>query len=484
MTGYPFMLGVASGCPTPNGVVLWTRLAPEPLHGGGMPDKRVMVRWEVAHDEGFKRIAQKGTFYALPELAHSVHAEVGGLEPGRPYFYRFFAEAEVSPVGRTMTLPNFDAKVDRLKLGYASCQHFEQGYFAAHRYLADEDLDVMIFLGDYIYESSWGENRVRQHSDSEALARTLTQYRNRHAQYKTDRDLQRLHAAVPWMAIWDDHEVANDYAGLNPEQLGADFARRRAAAYQAYWEHMPLRMNQRPTGRNLEHLYGQLRFGQLADIYLLDGRQYRSKQGCPRPGMGGANFVPVCPGVGGADRSMLGQQQEAWLDRSLRRARRSWNIVAQTTLVAPVDRRPGPGTFVWTDGWDGYPAARKRLTSRLAMRSVKNPLIIGGDVHMFVAADVRADPSRSKSPVVAAEVCGTSVTSGGLPQDRINAILPENPHIKLGRSDVRGYTTLVATPQGATFTLRAIDDVTKPDARASTLATFAVEPGRAGLQKA
>ena len=484
MTGYPFTLGVASGTPTPSGMVLWTRLAPEPLHGGGMPDTKVPVRWEVAHDEGFKKIAQKGSFIAIPELAHSVHVEVGGLEPGRSYFYRFFAEAEVSPVGRTRTLPNPDAQVDRFKLAYASCQHFEQGYFAAHRHLANEDLDLMVFLGDYIYESSWGENRVRQHSDGEAVARTLAQYRNRHAQYKTDRDLQDLHGSVPWIMVWDDHEVANDYAGFDSERLELDFAARRAAAYQAYWEHMPLRMSQRPIGPRLERLYGRLRCGRLADLYLLDGRQYKSKQACPRPGMGGGNVLPLCPSAQRADRSMLGQPQEAWLDRSLSRASRQWNIVAQPTLMAPVDRKPGPGTLVWTDGWDGYPAARRRLTARLAQKSVKNPLIIGGDVHMFAAANVHADPSRPKSPVAAAEVCGTSITSQGLRQEQVDAVLPENPHIMLGRSDVRGYTTLLTTPKGATFELRVMDDVTKPDAQVSTLAKYAVVPGRAGLQKA
>ncbi len=484
MSGYPFTLGVASGSPTPSGVVLWTRLAPEPLHGGGMPDQRVPVRWEVAEDEGFKKIVQRGLYTAIPELAHSVHAEVGGLTPGRPYFYRFFAEAEVSPVGRTMTLPNFDAAVDRMKLGYASCQHFEQGYYAAHRHLADEQLDLMVFMGDYIYESSWGEGRVRAHSDDEAVARTLREYRNRHAQYKTDRDLQRLHALVPWVMIWDDHEVANDYAGLDSERLEPDFAARRAAAYQAYWEHMPLRMNQRPIGSSLDRLYGQLRYGRLADLYLLDGRQYKSKQACPKPGLGGANVLLACPSVARPDRSMLGAAQEGWLSRTLQRASRQWNIVAQPTLMAPVDRRPGEGTLVWTDGWDGYPPARRRLMAQLASRRVQNPLIIGGDIHMFAAADVRANPERQKSPVVAAEVCGTSITSQGLPQAQVDAILPENPHIHLGRSDVRGYVTLTVSKSDARFDLRAVDDVRKPDAGISTLAAFSVEPGRPGLQKA
>mgnify|MGYP006286471093 CR=1 FL=1 len=479
LTGDPFTLGVTSGSPTPTGIVLWTRLAPEPLHGGGMPDERVEVRWEVASDERFARVVRSGTFVAIPELAHSVHAEVEGLEPGRAYFYRFHVAGGSSPVGRTRTLPAPDARVDRLRLGYASCQHFEQGFYAAHRHLADEALDLMVFLGDYIYESSWGDDRVRRHSGGEVVTRTLAEYRDRHAQYKADPDLQALHAAAPWVVIWDDHEVVNDYAGDRSERLDFDFGARRAAAYRAFWEHMPLRMSQLPRADRLD-LYGSLTWGRLARLHLLDGRQYKTPQACPKPGLGGGNVLPACPGIEGEDRSVLGRAQERWLDRALVEVERPWSVVAQPTLVAPVDRRPGPEPLVWTDGWDGYPAARRRLLASLARPEVGNPLVIGGDIHMFVAADLRAEGVEGE--VVAAEVCGTSITSQGLSQAQVDRLAPENPHFHLARAETRGYVTLDVQPKRARFDLRSVDPGNR-DAGREAVASFVVEAGRRGLQK-
>ena len=482
-TDYPFQLGVASGSPSPSGIVLWTRLAPEPLHGGGMLDERVPVRFEVASDQGFSKIVQKGTFQALPELAHSVHAEVDGLEPGREYFYRFFAGQEVSPVGRTRTLPKRESQPPRLKLGYGSCQHFEHGYFAAHRHLLGEDLDLMVFLGDYIYEGSWGEDLVRVHSGDGSVIRSLGEYRDRHAQHKTDPDLQALHGHVPWLITWDDHEVANDYAAFDSERLEPGFRLRRQAAYQAYWEHMPLRMSQRPVAASMR-LYENVRFGQLAELYVLDGRQYKTKQACPKPGMGGSNMLEHCPEVSRPERSYLGSEQESWLSRQLGGASTGWNILAQQTLLAPIDRKPGPGTLVWTDGWDGYPAARKRLLKALAQPKVRNPLVIGGDIHCYVAGDIHSDPEHPESSVVASEVCGTSITSSGPNQKLLDEIAPENPHLHLARSDRRGYVTLEVTPESAVFELRALDSEKKRDAKVSTLARFVVEDGRPGLVKA
>jgi len=246
---YPFTLGVASGAPLPTGVVLWTRLAPEPLNGGGMDPNAVVVRWEVAENEGFARVVQRGSDDALPAWAHSVHVEVTGLEPGRGYFHRCIAGDEVSPTGRTRTAPASDATPQQLRFGLGSCQHFEHGYYAAHRHLTAEDLELMVFVGDYIYEGPGDPANVRRHSGGEA--RTLVQYRNRHAQYKTDPDLQRLHAAVPWLVTWDDHEVDNDYAGTRSGSLGPEFPLRRAAAYQAYFEDMPLREIARPTAARM-----------------------------------------------------------------------------------------------------------------------------------------------------------------------------------------------------------------------------------------
>jgi alkaline phosphatase D len=479
---YPFRLGVASGSPTPTGVVLWTRLAPEPLRGGGMLDERVSVRWEVALEPTFKTIVQKGAFEALPELAHSVHAEVDGLEPGRTYHYRFFAGQEVSPTGRTKTLPAPDARPERLKLAYGSCQHFEHGYFAAHRHILDEAPDLMIFLGDYIYESSWGQDPVRAHSGGGCVTRSLAEYRDRHAQYKTDPDLSKLHGAVPWLFTWDDHEVANDYADLDSERLEPDFEVRRQAAYQAYWEHMPLRMSQRPVNARMK-IHEKVRYGRLADLYVLDGRQQRSKQACPRPGMGGSNVLERCPDLARPERSFLGLAQERWLAGELAGASATWNILAQQTVVTPVDRTPGPGAGIWTDGWDGYPAARRRLLDALANPRVQNPLILGGDIHCYVAADLRPDLTNPKSPIVASELCGTSIASQGPQPEQLDALRPENPQLLHASAAHRGYVTLELTAKTATATLRGIESERQRDSKVETLATFVVADGKRGLQQ-
>lgn len=477
---YPFQLGVASGSPTPTGVVLWTRLAPEPLNGGGMIDDRVEVRFEVAEDEGFKKIVKTGRFWAIPELAHSVHAEVDGLMPDRIYFYRFFAGAEVSPTGRTRTLPAVDADVTRLKLGYGSCQHYEQGYFAAHRHLAEEDLDLMVFLGDYIYESTWGDNLVRYHSDGGGVTRTLDQYRDRHAQYKLDSDLQRLHGSVPWLLTWDDHEVVNDYAGWTSERLEPDFAQRRQAAYQAYWEHMPLRMSQLATDGAMR-IYGTIPYGRLARFHILDGRQYKTPQACTKPGMGGGNFLPSCPDIEQQTRSFLGERQEAWLQASLAANEATWTLLAQQTVVAPLDRKPGPGNLVWTDGWDGYPAARRRLLAALEQPAVQNPFILGGDIHCCVAADLHRQAGDPESPIVASEVCGTSITSQGPSNEWLASMRPENPHVHWAHSQ-RGYVTLTVEPKVARAELRVLEDEKLPASKIKTFGRLALEAGERGLK--
>src|SRR5918994_4827493 len=223
----PFGLGVASGSPLPSSVVLWTRIAPEPLEGGGAGRDPITVRWEVAHDERFARIARRGSTDAVAQNAHAVHVVADGLQPGRWYFYRFIVQGVSSPVGRTRTAPEPTASVSSLRVAFGSCQHFEFGFYGAHRHIADEAPDLMLFLGDYIYEGPGRAGRLRRHFGAET--RSLAQYRNRYALYRMDPDLQRLHAAVPWLMTFDDHEVDNDYAGDEPFTPQAEFLRRRAA---------------------------------------------------------------------------------------------------------------------------------------------------------------------------------------------------------------------------------------------------------------
>jgi len=460
--------------------VLWTRLAPEPLTGGGMEPGRVEVHWEIAHDEHFHAPVQKGSVWTAQELGHSVHVEVYGLDPARWYWYRFLVRDEVSPVGRTRTAPALHASLDRFRVAVASCQHYEQGYFSAYRHMAEDDVDLVVFVGDYIYESSWGDQLVRRHAGPEPY--TLVEYRNRHAQYRTDPDLQRMHALVPWLVTWDDHEVDNDYANDQSEHLDPLFLIRRAAAYQAYYENMPLRHSARPRGPNLR-LYDRYTFGNLLQMYMLDDRQYRSPQACPRAGMGGGTVVQParCPDLRDPGRTLLGAEQEAWLLEALGTSPARWNVLAQQTLMAQHDWQPGPDQAFWTDGWDGYPAARSRLLSFIAQQRPANPLVIGGDVHSYWVCDLKPDFDDPQSPVVATEFCGTSITSQGPPQERVDASRADNPHIKFAHTEKRGYVRLEITPEHCEAHLRSLDNEKKRASTVATLASFVVEHGRPGV---
>jgi alkaline phosphatase D len=486
-TGTPFTLGVASGYPLPTGVVLWTRLAPAPLQpDGGMASHGVVaVDWEVARDERMGQVVQKGTAMATPDWAHAVHVEIEGLEPGRWYWYRFRAGGEASPIGRTRTAPAAGAAIERLRFAFASCQQYEQGYYGAyHRMLAD-DLDLIVFLGDYIYESSWGRDHVRKHGAPEP--HTLEDYRVRHAVYKTDPDLQAAHAACPWLMTWDDHEVSNDYADdrsqfAHPREW---YLLRRAGAYRAYYEHMPLRRQMVPLGPQMR-LYHGVAFGSLAHFHMLDDRQYRSHQPCTAPGRGGSSVVgDDCAERLEPRRSLLGETQERWLETSLDRSRARWNIIGQQTLMAQIDRKPGEGRLLWTDGWDGYPQARRRLLDYVGRRKPANPVVIGGDVHSFWVTDLKPDFDDAGSPVVATEIVGTSITSQfARKPEEVDALKADNPHLRFASGVRRGYVRVELTPQRMQVDLRAMHSVTQPRTPIDTLASFVIDDGRPGAQRA
>ena len=321
---------------------------------------------------------------------------------------------------------------------------------------------------------------------------TLAQYRARYAQYKSDPDLQAAHHAAPWIVTWDDHEVANDYAGDVDERLAEDFATRRAAAYQAFYEHMPLRLPVPKDGFGFLRMHQRYDWGRLARFHVLDDRQHRSPLACPKPGRGGSNVVlaRACAALRNPARTMLGGEQEAWLAQGLSTSKARWNLLAQQTLVAqssgvPV-QAPGDGRF-WTDGWDGYPAARRRLIDAIANSGARNPLVLSGDVHTFYAAELRRDfnqPVSKANPVVAAEFCGTSITSSSRPQARTQENVARNPHILYGRSDRRGYMLLEISPKTAQARFMALDEVRAPASKQSLLAAFAVEDGSPALRQA
>ena len=475
-SGYPFSLGVASGDPLPDGVVIWTRLAPNPLSGGGMPPVNVPVCWQVALDENMKKVVRRGTVLATPELAHSVHVDVRGLDPNRYYWYQFQAGKEASPIGRTRTAPAVYDSIRQLNFAFVSCQDWQNGYYTAYRHLAEENLDFVVHLGDYIYEYGPQSGGPRQHNSPEII--TLDDYRGRYALYRTDTSLQAAHAAFPWIVTWDDHEVDNNYANLSPEdnQTQEAFRKRRANAYQAYYEHMPLRLSSLPKGADAQ-LYRRLTFGNLAEFNVLDTRQYRTNQPCDD------GLKPRCAGAFDPNATMTGSQQEQWLKKGLDQSRSRWNVIAQQVMFAEYNfnSSPGPGIFNM-DQWDGYVAARNRLLNFLNQRQPSNPVVITGDIHSSWVHDLKLDFSNPNSPTVGTEFVGTSITSD-FPTAFIapvQAALPNNPHTKFFDGTYRGYVRCKLTPEHWQTDYRAVSSIVDLNASVKTLASFVVQNGQPG----
>jgi alkaline phosphatase D len=477
---YPFTLGVASGDPDATSVVLWTRLAPEPLDGGGMPAADVEVRWEIAREANFRDVAAQGVAIARPELGHSVHAEPGGLDPGREYWYRFRAGGEVSQVGRTKTAPAATTAADSLRFGVCGCSHYEFGYFTAYRRLAEERFDFVFHTGDYIYEGrddgGRNPNLVRRHRGQEIY--TLVDYRNRYALYKLDSDLQAAHASSPFVMSWDDHEVDNDYAGNFDERDTPSevFLLRRAAAYQAYFENMPLRLSSLPDGPHLR-LYRRLQFGTLMDLSVLDTRQYRAKQAC-----GGAGATG-CAGATDASRSILGATQERWLFDNLASARARWTVLGQQVPTFARDNSAvAPNAAFFMDKWDGYTVSRQRLYARLKETKAPNPIVLSGDVHLHYGADLKLDFANERSETVGVEFTNSSITSGGDGAETTAAwprVRGNNPHIKY-HSARRGYIACTATAESMRADFKVLDKVTEQGAPVRIGGSLVVEAGRPG----
>lgn len=476
----PFQLGVASGDPAPDGFVIWTRLAPKPLDGGGMPNDLVEVAWEVATDEKMAHVAGSGSTVAAPQLAHSVHVELGGLEPDRWYWYRFKVGTEISPVGRARTTPPNSAEPDRLKFAFASCQHFEHGYYTAYQHMVRENLDLVIHLGDYIYEGGARKNGVRQHIGGELI--TLDQYRNRYALYKTDEDLQAMHAACPWLVTWDDHEFDNNYANDISEQRNIDvnaFLKRRADAYQAFYEHMPLRRRSIPRGPDMR-VYQQVAFGRLANFFVLDTRQYRTDQ----PNNDG--LKPLEGAVFDPKATILGKRQRDWLTSGLVRSQSTWNVLPQQVLIARVDRIPGDKDLFTMDKWAGYDFERQGLMQFFHDRRVPNPIVLSGDIHTNFVNDLKLDFDNMKSPTVGVEFVGTSISSGGNGTQKLSytdGMLAENPFMRFHNAE-RGYVSCSVTRKEWRSDYQVMETVTQKKSNLITRASFVVEDGEPGAQNA
>ncbi|MFC9893640.1 alkaline phosphatase D family protein [Nocardia sp. NPDC127579] len=487
---YPFTLGVASGEPLPDGVVLWTRLAPEPLAPdglGGMPRSPVTVEYEVAHDERFHRIAARGAAVATRELGHSVHPEVGGLEPDRWYYYRFRAGSALSPIGRTRTAPAAGTPTASLRFAVASCQSWASGYYTAYEHLSREDLDLVLHLGDYIYERAW--NHRRDGTPPQSFARgeavDLRGYRLRYAQAKAEQPLQAAHAAFPWLITMDDHEIDNNWAGDNPGlgfdigRLGPLFRRRRAAAFQALYEHQPLRLAQLPAGPDMR-LHRRYRFGDLVDVTMLDTRQYRSAVPCSH------SPVADCTERFAADRTILGAPQRDWLIDGLSSSPTRWQVLGNQVALGEVDTDPGPAVRVSTDAWDGYVADRNAVLGTAARRQVRNLVVVTGDKHENCASDLRGDYDRPDSPVVGAEFTGTSITTNGDGADLTEhgrRLLAANPDLKFFNAQ-RGYLRLTLDESLCRTDFRVVPYVTRPGAPITTRTSYIVENGVPGTTEA
>jgi alkaline phosphatase D len=483
LTDNPFGVGVASGEPTDHGVVLWTRLAPRPLEpGGGLAPENINVTWEIASDETMRKVVKHGTMAATPQLGHSVHVEVDGLDPDRWYWYRFRAGDADSPIGRTRTTPSPDDTPDELRFAFASCQHYEHGYYNAYESMARDELDLVFHLGDYIYEYEGmeGGERVRKHVGKEL--NSLDDYRVRLAQYKSDALLQAMHARCPWIVVWDDHEVDNNYAGDISEELDvspADFLMRRASAYQAYYENMPLRTTSLPNGPNMQ-LYRKMPYGRLAEFAMLDTRQYRSDQ----PNNDSAS--PLNKAALSPNNSILGQRQREWLQSTLADSPATWNVLAQQVMMGMVDQLAGQRKRYSMDQWPGYAHERMALIEFMQDRKIENPVVLTGDIHSNWVNNLRVDDRKVDTPVVATEFVGTSITSGGNgveKPDNLETLLAENPCVRYHNRE-RGYVRCTVKPGTLQADYRSVEIVSKPGVPAVTRASFIVEAGQPGAQLA
>jgi len=470
-----FRLGVASGDPLPDAVILWTRLVNDPsVDGGGLPEQPLPVRWEVATSETFDDIVASGDAVAEPAMGHSVHVDASGLEPDTWYQYRFSVGSWTSPVGRTRTAPARGVEVDRLRFAFASCQEYQAGYWGAHSHLAAEDVDLVVFVGDYLYENAPDPDGVR--TLQSAAPTDLAGYRRRYGEYKSDPALQAAHAAAPWVCTWDDHEVANNYADDVPDGVGAEagddgFRERRAAAYQAWYEHTPARVEP-PDGPDVT-VYRSLRWGDLARFYVLDGRQYRSDQACDA-----ANDVGLaCADVEDDDRTMLGSDQERWLGRALEDTDATWNVIAQQTIVSRIVVPLGADEGLNLDQWDGYPAARRRLVDQL--REVDNPVIITGDIHASGVGVVTDDPDDPSTATTVPELVGTSISST-FPAafvDLVEAAAAATPSIRYVEPRRRGYVVCEVTADDLTADFRYVTSTAGPESDVSTGARWILDAG-------
>lgn len=477
----PFTLGVASGDPTSDSVILWTRLSNEVIREAGALSETVAVDYEISDSPNFTNVIRSGSIAASSELGHSAHADIRGLEPDSVYYFRWHVGNATSPIGRTKTAPVPSARNEQFRLAFASCQQYEHGYFTAYKHMAEEELDLIVHLGDYIYERSWGDNLIRSHEGPEII--TLEDYRNRYNTYKSDPDIKAAHASAPWVVTWDDHEVDNNYAAqiAEDEQTPEQFLQRRASAYQAYYEFMPIRL---PVGRQGPDMpiHRRLRFGNLMEMHVLDTRQYRNDQAC------GDGRKASCSEHQDPTRTVLGQAQKAWLFDSLATTDATWNVLAQQIMMAGLRSvSEADGEQLWPmDLWDGYPIERQEVLDHLDTVNTPNPIILTGDIHSNWAADVKMDFDSPNSKVIGSEYVATSISSGGDGQDMTDYgshLLSNNEHVKFYNAN-RGYVAVTLTPDLWQTDYKIVPYITTRGAPISIRKTYVTEAGKPGVQEA
>ncbi len=478
----PFSLGVASGDPDTTSVVLWTRLVAEGL----VVDADYVLAVDIARDESFSDLVSSSAVDAPAQYGHSVHALADGLEPDSWYWYRFRAGSSVSTVGRTRTMPI--GSDTPLRFGFSSCQNWESGAYAAHGHLAEADLDLFVWLGDYIYE--YGPNNqgvvtaagARVHASDEI--ETLDAYRSRYAQYRSDPNLQAHHAARPWIVTWDDHEVDNNHAGVSTEdgQDPAAFAERQRVAHQAWWEHMPVRLDP-PTDRLT--IYRSLQWGSLLDLHMLDGRQYRSAQ--PTDGepvalpVGNFDIQRLGPTTLDPQQSMLGADQRQWLEAQVAASTATWNVLGNQVYMHGLNVLPGESPAINPDSWDGYFAERKELLAALS-NSADNLVVLTGDFHSASVGELRTDPFALDDPVIGAEFMAPAISSR-FPPDLVGlAPLVLGVNAQIRHFEPRnGFMTCDVNSEVWTTTLHVLDDVTSETSPVSVAATIVVNAGTPGI---
>lgn len=480
----PFALGVASGEPSHDGFVAWTRLGPKPLEQhGGMPAQAVEVDWVVAADDKLANVVRSGKAVARPELGHAAHVEVAGLEPGRHYYFAFRAGGYQSRIGRAKTLPASGARVQRVRFAVAGCQRYDDGFFTAWRHLAGEDVDFVFHYGDYIYEygNRIGRQRGRKIAralpgDQEEEVYSLDDYRRRYAAYQLDPDLQAAHAAHTFLPSFDDHEVDSNWSGADSEERGVDrtlFHLRRTAALQAWYEAMPLRRVSLPRNGTIM-AYRRLLLGDLATVDVLDTRQYRSAHAC-----GGAWKTSDCEAARSPDQKIIGDEQERWILDGFRAGAVPWCVLAQQVIMMQRKRvRPGNPADYSMDKWDGARQSRRRLLEAAAT-SNKNLVVLSGDLHDAIAGTLHVDFDAPGSPAVGTELVATSISSEGDGTDSTagsKRLLEHNPHLKYWNSR-RGYLVNTLTPKNWQADFRSVAYVQKAGAPVETQRRFVIEAG-------